>query len=61
VQNKDVKYIPFITKDDPPSIFLNKEKMDQFREQMKKFYYDPTKYKTYMEQLGITYPTLEKK
>ena len=25
---------------------------------MKKFYYDPTKYKTYLEQLGITYPTV---
>ena len=25
---------------------------------MKKYYYDPTKYKTYLEQLGITYPTV---
>ena len=25
---------------------------------MKKYYYDPSKYKTYLEQLGITYPTL---
>jgi aminobenzoyl-glutamate utilization protein B len=25
---------------------------------MKKFYYDPSKYKTYLEQLGITYPTI---
>jgi aminobenzoyl-glutamate utilization protein B len=27
---------------------------------MRKFYYDPTKYGTYLEQLGITYPTLKK-
>jgi aminobenzoyl-glutamate utilization protein B len=27
---------------------------------MKKFYYDPTKYKTYLEQLGIEYPTVRK-
>jgi len=27
---------------------------------MKKYYYDPTKYKTYLEQLGITYPTIKK-
>jgi len=27
---------------------------------MKKYYYDPTKYKTYLEQLGITYPTVKK-
>jgi aminobenzoyl-glutamate utilization protein B len=26
---------------------------------MRKYYYDPTKYKTYLEQLGITYPTVK--
>jgi aminobenzoyl-glutamate utilization protein B len=61
VQNKDVHYIPFITQNDPPPIYLNKEKMEKYREQMKKYYYNPAKYKTYMEQLGIIYPTLEKK
>ena len=25
---------------------------------MKKYYYDPTKYKTYLDQLGIKYPTV---
>ena len=34
--------------------------MEQYRPEMKKFYYDPTKYKTYLEQLGITYPTVKK-
>jgi aminobenzoyl-glutamate utilization protein B len=60
VQTKDIKYKPFITKDDPPSIFLNKEIMDKYRDQMRKYYYDPSKYKTYLDQLGITYPTLTK-
>ena len=27
---------------------------------MKKYYYDPTKYKAYLEQLGIEYPTVRK-
>jgi aminobenzoyl-glutamate utilization protein B len=27
---------------------------------MKKYYYDPSKYKNYLEQLGITYPTVRK-
>jgi aminobenzoyl-glutamate utilization protein B len=58
VQTKDVKYKPFITRDDPPAIWLNKETMEKYREQMRKYYYDPSKYKTYLEQLGITYPTL---
>jgi len=61
VQTKDTKYIPFISESDPPAIYLNKEIMNQYREKMKPFYYDPTKYNTYLEQLGITYPTLEKK
>jgi aminobenzoyl-glutamate utilization protein B len=59
VQTKDVHYQPFITANDPPSIFLNKAIMDTYREKMRPFYYNPAKYKTYLEQLGITYPTLE--
>jgi aminobenzoyl-glutamate utilization protein B len=58
VQTKDVKYIPFITKDTPAPTHLNTEILARYREQMRKFYYDPTKYSTYLEQLGITYPTL---
>jgi aminobenzoyl-glutamate utilization protein B len=61
VQTKDTKYKPFIKATDPPAIYLNKETMDRYREQMKKYYYDPSKYKTYLEQLGISYPTVEKK
>jgi aminobenzoyl-glutamate utilization protein B len=59
VQTKDVKYIPFITKDDPPAIHLNKEIQGAFRSQLEKFYYDPSKYGTYLEQLGISYPTIK--
>jgi aminobenzoyl-glutamate utilization protein B len=58
VQTKDRKYIPFITKDDPPPTWLNKEKFERFRPEMRKYYYDPTKYKTYLDQLGIKYPTV---
>ena len=61
VQTKDVKYIPFVEKNTPPAIFLNTKIMDQFRPQLKNYYYDPSKYNSYLEQLGITYPTLEKK
>ncbi len=58
VQTKDVKYQPFIRPQDMPPIELNAEIMARFLPQMKKFYYDPSKYKTYLEQLGITYPTV---
>jgi aminobenzoyl-glutamate utilization protein B len=60
VQTKDMKYTPLIGPDDKPAIEFNKEKMDKFRPEMKKYYYDPTKYQTYLEQLGIQYPTVKK-
>ena len=59
-QTKDTKYVPLISATDKPAIHLNKEIMEEFKPQLKKFYFDPTKYKTYMEQLGIAYPTLKK-
>ncbi len=34
--------------------------MEKYRPEMKKYYYDPTRYKTYLEQLGIQYPTIRK-
>ena len=34
--------------------------MAKYREQMRPFYFDPTKYKTYLEQLGIKYPVIKK-
>lgn len=61
VQTKEVKYIPFLESATPPATHLNKKIMDEFRPQLKKYYYDPSKYKTYLEQLGIQYPQLEKK
>jgi aminobenzoyl-glutamate utilization protein B len=33
--------------------------MDTYRDQMREFYYDPDKYDTYLEQLGVDYPVLE--
>jgi aminobenzoyl-glutamate utilization protein B len=60
VQNKDQQYTPLISETDQPAIDLNEEHMAKYREEMKKYYYDPTKYKTYLEQLGIEYPTLKK-
>ncbi len=58
VQTKDRKYTPLIRPSDTPAIWLNEEIMAKSRPEMRKYYYDPTKYKTYLEQLGITYPTV---
>ena len=58
VQTKDQKYIPFIARDTPPPTWLNKGIMEKFRPEMRKYYYDPSKYSTFLEQLGIKYPTV---
>jgi len=58
VQTKDTKYVPLIRPEDRPAIDLNKGILERYREAMRPFYYDPKKYKTYLEQLGISYPTV---
>jgi aminobenzoyl-glutamate utilization protein B len=58
VQTKDVKYTPLIRPDDTPAIWLNEATMAKYRPELKKYYYDPTKYRTYLDQLGIKYPTI---
>lgn len=58
IQTADTQYTPFIGPDDPPPIDLNKEIMDAYRPLLEQFYYDETRFDTYLEQLGIKYPTL---
>jgi aminobenzoyl-glutamate utilization protein B len=32
--------------------------MEEYAPKLKPFYYNPSKYKTYLDQLGINYPTV---
>ena len=59
VQAKEDKYEPMISADDMPPIYLNKEKQAEFRPALENLYYDETKYDSYLEQLGVKYPTLK--
>lgn len=58
VQTKNRKYSPLIRPADKPAIWLNEETMAKYRPAMKKYYYDQRKYKTYLDQLGVKYPTV---
>jgi aminobenzoyl-glutamate utilization protein B len=60
VQTKTIQYEPLIRPQDTPAIDLNRLTMEKYRPEMKKYYYDPSRYKTYLEQLGIVYPTVKK-
>ncbi|MEX2153358.1 MAG: amidohydrolase [Gemmatimonadaceae bacterium] len=59
VQTAQTKYTPFIRPTDRPAIWLNREIMARYKPELRRYYYDPTKYKTYLEQLAITYPTVK--
>ena len=58
VQTKDVKYQAIIRPEDRPAIELNADIMARYRPEMRKYYFDSSKYKSYLEQLGVQYPTV---
>lgn len=57
-QTKELKYTPLISNKEYPAVYLNRKIMEEFKPKLSPYYYDPTKYKTYLDQLGIKYPTL---
>ena len=58
VQQADTEYTSFLRPEDEPAIWLNAEIMERFKPQLEEYYYDPSRYDTYLEQLGIEYPTI---
>jgi aminobenzoyl-glutamate utilization protein B len=59
-QTAVTKYRPLIRPDDRPATELNTGVMERFRPAMRRFYYDPSRYSSYLEQLGVTYPTVKR-
>lgn len=57
-QTKTTKWKSLMPEGTAPPVDLNREKMDRFRPQLRPLRYDPAKYKTYLEQLGVAYPTV---
>jgi len=58
VQTEETEYTPFIAPTDQPAIWLNEDIMARWRPEMRPFYYDATRFDSYLEQLGIEYPTI---
>ncbi len=58
-QTKTIKYTSFLGPNDGPPTWLNADIMARYRPEMRKYYYDSTKFKSYLEQLGIAYPTVK--
>ena len=58
-QTEDRQYTTFLRPEDEPAIWLNREVMERFRPRLEELYYDPERYDTYLEQLGVEYPRFE--
>lgn len=60
VQQKEIKYTSFLRPQDEPAVWLNEGIMEEFKPELEKLYYDPSRYDTYLDQLGIEYPTVRR-
>jgi aminobenzoyl-glutamate utilization protein B len=59
VQTKETKYQPMIEAKTLAPTYLNTEIDTRYRPELKKFFYNEKKYKSYLEQLGVKYPTVK--
>jgi aminobenzoyl-glutamate utilization protein B len=59
VQTKDIQWVSLIPEGTTPPTHLNEEKMKQYRPALEQLRYDPTRFDTYLEQLGVEYPTIK--
>ncbi|HEY7297426.1 MAG TPA: amidohydrolase [Xanthobacteraceae bacterium] len=60
VQLKSDKPQEFLAATDKPQIEINRETMARYRPEMRKFYYDASRYDTYLDQLGVKFPAMAK-
>jgi aminobenzoyl-glutamate utilization protein B len=58
VQTKNQHYVSMLATDDTPPTWLNAETMARYKSELAKHYYDPQRYGSYLEQLGVQWPTL---
>ena len=58
VTTQDRQWESLVPEGTGPPIFLNAEKMERYRPQLEELRYDPDRFDTYLEQLGIDYPTV---
>ncbi len=61
VQTKEYQWVSLIPRGTPPPAHLNREKMEGYRPLLEALRYDPSRYATYLEQLGVEYPTLRRR
>ena len=60
VTTKEYQWQSLIPPETKPPTFLNEERMARFRPALDSLAYDPGRFATYLEQLGISYPVLKR-
>lgn len=60
VTTKDYTWESLIPAGTEPPTFLNADKMERYRPLLEPLKYDPSRFASYLEQLGVAYPTLAK-
>ncbi len=60
VTTRDYTWESLIPPGTAPPVHLNADKMERYRPLLEPLVYDETRFGSYLEQLGVTYPTLEK-
>ena len=58
VQTSDFTWASLVPEGTPPPTHLNTERMQGYRTDLQKLRYDPARFDTYLEQLGVEYPTV---
>lgn len=58
VTTKDYQWVSLIPPETKPPVELNRDRMATFAAQLDRLVYDPKRYATYLDQLGVKYPTL---
>jgi aminobenzoyl-glutamate utilization protein B len=59
-QTAETKWESLIPDGVDPMIEIYENKMNLYRLQLEKLRYDPTRYDSYLDQLGVQYPTLQR-
>jgi len=54
-QTRQTQWKSLIPEGTLPPVHLNREKMERFRPELRKLRYDPARYPSYLEQLGVVY------
>ncbi len=58
-QTEDVEWESLIPAEVAPPTHFNEERMERFKPRLEQLRYDASRYSSYLEQLGVEYPTLE--